>query len=100
MADNKTTEQYSDASPERGMRMFVWFGIVLFVAAGVAMLLMPQVGSHSSPKRDRCRQNLKNIGLAIDTYSVKYGSLPAAYTVDKQGHRMHSWRVEFWSSGS
>jgi prepilin-type processing-associated H-X9-DG protein len=31
--------------------------------------------------------------LAILNYEAKYHHFPPAYTVDKQGRRMHSWRV-------
>ena len=37
--------------------------------------------------------NLHKIALAVLNYEVKYGRFPPAYTVDKKGRRMHSWRV-------
>jgi len=33
------------------------------------------------------------IGIAMNNCGAKYGCFPPAYTVDKQGRRMHSWRV-------
>ncbi|QDT98052.1 DUF1559 family PulG-like putative transporter [Gimesia aquarii] len=36
---------------------------------------------------------LSQISMALDLYSQKYGTLPPAYTVDKEGNRLHSWRT-------
>ena len=41
----------------------------------------------------QCCNNLHQIALAMMNYQVKYGVYPPAYTVDKQGRRMHSWRA-------
>ncbi len=38
--------------------------------------------------------NLRDIGVAMQRYNDLHGRFPAAYTVDKQGHPLLSWRVE------
>jgi hypothetical protein len=93
MAEKKGMEHQTHVLPRRGKSVFVGVLIVVLLVAGAMMLLMPSVGSGPAPNRVRCNQNLINIGLAIHKYRAKYGCYPPAYTVDRQGHRMHSWRV-------
>ena len=57
-------------------------------------LLLPLVSTaRDAARRVKCQNNLTNIGVAMNAYSAKYGCYPPAYTVDKQGRRMHSWRA-------
>jgi prepilin-type processing-associated H-X9-DG protein len=41
----------------------------------------------------QCRNNLKQIIIALYDYHDAYGSFPPAYIADKNGRPMHSWRV-------
>ena len=41
----------------------------------------------------RCVSNLRLIAAAIIEYCDVHGNLPPAYIADKNGRRMHSWRV-------
>ena len=43
--------------------------------------------------RSQCVNNEKQIGLAIHNYIAKHGSFPPAFTVDKAGKPLLSWRV-------
>jgi len=36
---------------------------------------------------------LKQISIALQSYSAKYNSFPPAYIADADGKPMHSWRV-------
>lgn len=48
-----------------------------------------------------CQSQLKQLGLALLNYHSTYGSFPAAFTRDREGKPMHSWRVAFlpiWES--
>jgi hypothetical protein len=44
-------------------------------------------------ERTRSTNNLKQLGLAAFNYLDKYGAFPPAYSVDKNGKRLLSWRV-------
>jgi hypothetical protein len=68
----------------------------LAVLVGLGFLLFNAVGSKtfdSSGRRQYCKNNLKQIGLALHNYHDVYRSFPAAYIADKEGKPMHSWRV-------
>jgi prepilin-type processing-associated H-X9-DG protein len=93
MPDEIYTEQPWETVLKLCLRTFVWTVFVLLAIGVLVSFMLPRVGSHYSAKRMQCNSNLKDIGLAIHNYAQKYGCFPPAYTVDKQGRRMHSWRV-------
>jgi hypothetical protein len=43
--------------------------------------------------RRQCVNNMKQIGLAMHNYHSQHGSFPPAYSVDKAGKPLLSWRV-------
>lgn len=65
--------------------------ILLFL---LGLLLLPAVQtSREASRRMQCRNNVKQLSLALYNYESKYGSFPPAITRDAQGKSMHSWRV-------
>lgn len=70
---------------------------VLAVAAIVCVviaLLMPATRrARPAARRTQCKNNLKQIGLALHNYHDVYGSFPPAFTVDSNGMPLHSWRT-------
>ncbi|MFK7819330.1 MAG: DUF1559 domain-containing protein [Planctomycetaceae bacterium] len=72
---------------------------IVVATTGVLVLLclclsvLPSVDSHPASMRTQCRNNLKQIGLALHDYHDEHGCFPPAYTQDENGRRLHSWRT-------
>ena len=67
--------------------------IVTVVVALLIALLLPAFQQPHSGRRTQCKNNLKQIGLALHNYAETYGAFPPAYTVDVNGKPQHSWRT-------
>lgn len=83
-------------SPRRRLLFLTLVGVGATVAvmALLAILFQPVVEySRANSHRRQCAANLRKIGMALLAYEQKYGSLPPAYVEDKDGTRLHSWRV-------
>jgi hypothetical protein len=83
-------------------RLLLAASVTVLVLFAFAWLCLPQHYLPNLPSVFRARtntarkssmNNFRNIGLAIKLYEKTYGCLPPAYTVDKAGNRLHSWRV-------
>ena len=77
-----------------------WFATLVTVlgVAGclvivVAILLPARRTVPEASLRWHCRNNLKQIGLALANYKDTWHAFPPAYTVDSNGKRLHSWRT-------
>lgn len=66
--------------------------IVVLLFCGI-MCLWPRHGGRTAARRIASTGNLKQIAVALHNYYDTYGQLPPAYTVDKFGEPLHSWRV-------
>ena len=82
-------------SEGRLLSHLIGWSISLLVIGGVLALLLPMNtrGGREHSRRSQCKNNLKQIGLALHNYHDQWGTFPPAYTVDATGRRLHSWRV-------
>jgi prepilin-type processing-associated H-X9-DG protein len=99
------TESMSDQSasrPATSSHPSNWNGFTLLelliaflIIAGLALFLIPggRGRSREAARRSACKNNLKQIGLALHNYHDDYDAFPPAYTVDADGNRLHSWRT-------
>ena len=100
MSDNlyASPAQLSDpsAKPKRPLFTFIKLLGLLVVVVLLVGLLPPfnrGRGVRETARRTQCKNNLKQIGLALHAYHDVYEALPPAYTVDANGKPLHSWRT-------
>ena len=98
MVDNpfSHTSDVEDVFDVQKRRRFPW--LLVFGGIGTLVLLaflMLPMTRRAGPAayRTQCKNNLKQIGLALHNYHDTYGSLPPVYTVDANGSPLHSWRT-------
>ncbi len=67
---------------------------VLGIGTVLVALMLPSVRRGREPARQvQCKNNLRNIALALRNYETEYHALPPAFTVDAEGKPLHSWRT-------
>lgn len=68
--------------------------VVLLIAGALFVLLSPSLAEPpEAADRRYCRQNLKQIGLALHNYYDDYGCFPPAIIYGSDGRPWHSWRT-------
>ncbi len=74
-------------------RVIKW-GVVVGFLGLVTYMLLPGLDTDPRPfRRSECKNNLKQIAMAMYNYHDMYGTFPPAYVADKDGRARHSWRV-------
>jgi prepilin-type processing-associated H-X9-DG protein len=90
------------APPKRkmstGMLILIVFAcaipVLLFCGGILAALLLPAIqAAREAARQTACKNNLKQIGVAMQNYCDAHKTYPPAYTTDKNGKPLHSWRV-------
>jgi prepilin-type processing-associated H-X9-DG protein len=69
------------------------FGLFLGVPILIALLLPAVQAAREAARRSQCNNNLKQIGLALQSYADINKAFPPGYVADENGRPMHSWRV-------
>jgi hypothetical protein len=59
----------------------------------IQLLVVPVFQQDRGGRRSLCKNNLKQIGLALHNYHETHGSFPPVYFADENGLPIHSWRV-------
>jgi prepilin-type processing-associated H-X9-DG protein len=67
-------------------------GVLVLLVCGGLLVYMHRSAKRAAAYGD-CRNNLRQIGLAMHNYHDKYGCFPPAYVPDENGKPKHSWRV-------
>lgn len=68
--------------------------VVILILGVLAAFLLPSVRRSREPaRRSQCKNNLKQIVIALQNYVDVHHALPPAYTVDADGKPLHSWRT-------
>ena len=83
------------AFPPRGSLTWTVFKVLTAAFLGVMVLLlfMPLNRGREPARRAQCRNNLKQIGVALHNYHDQYGAFPPAVVRDADGTPLHSWRT-------
>ena len=59
----------------------------------LALTLPSMQYSREAARCQCCRNNMEQIGIALQKYHDEHGTFPPAYTVDEEGNPLHSWRT-------
>ena len=87
------SHRYCSFKPrQRSGNAWVQVLVVLGILALLVILFMP-ASRDGSRRRFQCKDNLKQIGLALYNYHEVYKEFPPAYTVNEHGKPLHSWRT-------
>jgi type II secretory pathway pseudopilin PulG len=80
--------------PKKGGFNLITLLTILGIGAVLVALFLPAVRRGREPaRRSQCKNNLKQIALALHNYASDFGALPPASTVDVDGNPLHSWRT-------
>ena len=97
MADNPYSSPAPVNDAQQPPQSFLIPMLKLFAVLGLAVvtigLFMPLERGREAARRTQCKNNLKQIGLALHLYHDVHHAFPPAYTVDANGRRLHSWRT-------
>ena len=68
-------------------------GLIGILGMALAFFFPPVRSAGEAARRSQCKNNLKQIMLALHNYADDHKSYPPRYTVDANGRPLHSWRT-------
>ena len=95
-----STPERVPSKPKMGLKFTIGADVLAIgLAIGAVIIvvfafLLPSVNRERlGQRRTQCRNNLKQIALAVRRYHDTHHAFPPAYTVDSHGKPLHSWRT-------
>lgn len=81
-------------APKSGWMRLIEVLVVCGIIGVLVLLLMPFPRmARPAARRTQCKNNLKQIGLALHNYADVHGCFPPAVVADATGKPLHSWRT-------
>jgi prepilin-type N-terminal cleavage/methylation domain-containing protein/prepilin-type processing-associated H-X9-DG protein len=80
-------------SPQRGLTLIELLVVIAILGLLLALLAPVSRSSRGAGQRTQCRNNLKQLGLALHNYHDTHRSFPLTATFDSSGRTLHSWRT-------